>query len=106
MNSATEWPRDLREQFRHRISWRRTVDCLKKAHPLIAVYFDADKGQELACTEANIMAAVLKSLRLQGVVALDMFDCVLVKQSALDVARAASCPLIRIGSSLPKTARA
>jgi hypothetical protein len=89
MNGAKEWPRELRKLFRHRISWRRTADCLSKVHPHIAVFFSADRGQELACTEANIMAAVLKRLRLQSVVALDMFDCVLVKESAVETATAA-----------------
>lgn len=87
MNGAKDWLSEMRAEFRHRISWRRTVDCLKERHAAIAWYFDADRGQQLAATEANIMAAVLKALRLQGVVALDMFDCVLVKRSALAVAR-------------------
>lgn len=89
MNGAKEWPRELRQQFRHRISWRRTVECMAKAHPHVAVFFTADRGQELAHTEANVMAAVLKKLRLEGVVALDMFDCVLVKRSAAEAATAA-----------------
>lgn len=87
MNGAKEWPRELRALFRTRISWQRTLACLKQAHPRIAVYFDADKGQDLAFTEANIMASVLKALRARGVVALDMFDCVLVKGSAVEQAR-------------------
>jgi hypothetical protein len=54
MNGAKDWPKEFRKTLRSRISWLRVRNCLKRAHPAIAVYFDADKGQELANTEANI----------------------------------------------------
>lgn len=86
INGAKDWPRGLREQYRRRVSWRWVVDALNKAHPALAGTFAADIGQELAFMESAIMAAVLKELRLRGVVALDIHDCVVVKQSAADVA--------------------
>jgi len=85
----TRFPEGVRASFPSSVKVRDVIGSIQQRHPGLVSVLATGIGHRLMYLESTIMMAVLRQLREGGVVALPVFDAVLVKASAATVAEAA-----------------
>jgi len=80
---VTQFPKGSRALFPPSVNCSGVTDAILQRHPLLkSVLFNPDTGHQLQFMESEIMMAVLRKCRERNIVALPVFDCVVVKASA------------------------
>jgi hypothetical protein len=79
-------PKGTRKLFPRTISFESLSAAILERHPMLrGVLSSAEIGHQLQYLESEIMMRVLRSCRRRNIVALPVFDCVVVKASAEDI---------------------
>jgi hypothetical protein len=82
-NPVTKFPKKTKALFPRNVKCSEVTDAILQRHPnLKGVLSWEETGHELQFMESEIMMAVLRKCRERNIVALPVFDCVVVKASA------------------------
>jgi hypothetical protein len=101
-------PKERREGvqlYPNNVGIAELLRIIEDAHRPIAHYFGTGIGHGLQFAESQILMRILGELRLAGVVALPLHDCILVPKSAVGMALAAMSRATEaeIGIAIPVT---
>jgi hypothetical protein len=100
------FPKGTRKSFPRRISFEDLSAAILQRHPkLKGILSNAEIGHRLQYLESEIMMRVLRQCREHSVVALPVFDCVVVKASAESVVRKIMCREFEAVSGLEVTVK-
>jgi hypothetical protein len=82
-NPVTKFPKKTKALFPRNMKCSEVTDAILQRHPnLKGVLSWEETGHQLQFLESEIMMAVLRKCRERNIVALPVFDCVVVKASA------------------------
>ena len=80
---VTQFPKGARELFPRKVKCGDVTDAILARHPMLkGVLSSEETGHQLQFLESEIMMAVLRKCQERNIVALPIFDCVVVKSSA------------------------
>ena len=80
---VTQFPKETRALFPTKVKCGDVTDAILHRHPkLRGVLSDPETGHRLQFIESEIMMAVLRKCLKRNIVALPVFDCVVVKEAA------------------------
>jgi hypothetical protein len=83
-----QFPKGSRRLFPRRVKCKDVTDAILLRHPMLkGVLSYPDIGHQLQFLESKIMMGVLRSCQRRNIVALPVFDCVVVKASVESVVR-------------------
>lgn len=85
----TRFPNGVKEDFGPKTRARDVVAAIHLKHPKLASVLSCGLGLQLMFHESEIMMRVLEQLQKQQIIALPIFDAVVVKASKADEAKAA-----------------
>jgi hypothetical protein len=89
---VTKFPKGARALFPRRVKCEDVTEAILLRHPMLkGVLSYPETGHQLQFLESEIMMAVLRSCQGRNIVALPVFDCVVVKASAEDVVTEIMC---------------
>jgi hypothetical protein len=84
----SKFPRGARELFPRRMKIADVTGAILEQHPMLkGVLSAAGIGHTLMFLESKIMMSVLRQCQKRGIVALPVFDCVVVKASTAEVVK-------------------
>jgi hypothetical protein len=82
-HSVTKFPKGARALFPRKVECSDVTEAILQRHPkLRGVLSSPETGHRLQLIESEIMMAVLRECRERDIIALPVFDCVVVKASA------------------------
>ena len=80
---VTQFPKGARALFPRKVKCDEVTDAILARHPMLrGVLSSEETGHQLQFLESEIMMAVLQKCQKLNIVALPIFDCVVVKASA------------------------
>ena len=80
---VTQFPKGVRELFPQKVKCGDVTDAILQRHPTLkGVLSSEETGHQLQFIESEIMMGVLRKCLECNIVALPIFDCVVVKSSA------------------------
>jgi hypothetical protein len=80
---VTQFPQGARALFPRKVKCGEVTDAILARHPMLrGILSSEETGHELQFLESEIMVAVLRKCQQLNIVALPIFDCVVVKASA------------------------
>ena len=81
-------PKGSRKLFPRRVKCEDVTEAILKRHPMLkGVLSSPETGHQLQFLESEIMMRVLRQCQKRNIIALPVFDCVVVKASAESVVR-------------------
>ena len=81
-------PKGSRNLFPRRVSCEDVTEAILKGHPMLkGVLSNPETGHQLQFLESEIMMRVLRQCQKRNIIALPVFDCVVIKASAESVVR-------------------
>jgi hypothetical protein len=80
---VTQFPKGARALFPRKVKCSNVTDAILQRHPMLkGVLSSEETGHQLQFIESEIMMRVLRKCLERDIVALPIFDCVIVKSSA------------------------
>jgi hypothetical protein len=87
-NPVVKFPKGARALFPRKVKCEAVTEVILMRHPMLkGVLSYPETGHQLQFLESEIMLGVLRSCQGRNIVALPVFDCVVVKASAEGVVR-------------------
>jgi hypothetical protein len=81
---VTQFPKGARKLFPRTVKCSDVAAAIQQRHPKLgAVFSNPDTGHRLQFIESEIMMRVLRTCQQSSIIALPIFDCVVVKASAV-----------------------
>jgi hypothetical protein len=84
----TKFPKGTKEFFPRGTKFMDVAQLIRQKHPKLATMLSAGRGYRLMFLESEIIMRVLLHLRYRSIVALPVFDSVVVKSSAVNTVQA------------------
>jgi hypothetical protein len=85
---VTQFPKGTRELFPRKVKCGDVTSAILQRHPLLKGVLSAEEtGHQLQFIESEILMGVLRKCQERNIVALPIFDCVVVKSSAEKTAK-------------------
>jgi hypothetical protein len=103
---VVKFPKGARALFPRRVKCEDVTEAILKRHPMLrGVLSSPDNGHQLQFLESEIMMRVLRQCQKRNVVALPVFDCVVVKASAEDAVTKIMCREFKAVAGLEVTVK-